>query len=262
MADAIARSFAQQEPERSAVSPLRALGRRQLSGWEVLAQSVATTAPAASMVLLPAFMLTHHALTAGLAAIIGAALFVTVIAWCTTQFTRRMVASGGLYAFVAKGLGPRAALATGVAMTVKYLGSGALTLFHGGQAVIAIAAQCGVEILGPAALVVYLGIAAVILTALLRGVRFAALAILVVEACSLVFIAGPMVMSGSESVPIQPIPGNGTSGWAARGSRRRWRPRTRPPGCCTRWESRVSCPRRSAPRTTDCALRGSGSSRP
>ncbi|MFD1811662.1 APC family permease [Rhodococcus gannanensis] len=204
LADAIARSFTEDEPTRPAMSPLRALGRRQLSGAEVLAQSVATTAPAASMVLLPATMLTHHALTSGLIAVVVATVFVTLIAWCMTQFTRRMVASGGLYAFVAKGLGVRAALTTGVAMAVKYLGSGALTLYHGGQAVIAVAAQCGVEIRGPATSVVYLAIAAAILTALLRGVRFAALAILVVEVCSLVFIVGLMSLSGNETVHVVP----------------------------------------------------------
>jgi len=210
LADAIARSFAHREPERPAVSPLRALGRRQLSGWEVLAQSVATTAPAASMVLLPAAMLTHHALMSGLIAVVAATVLVTLIACCTALFTRRMVASGGLYAFVAKGLGPRAALTTGVAMAVKYLGSGALTLYHGGHAVIAIAAQCGIGIRGPATAVVYLLIAAAILAALLRGVRFAALAILVIESCSLIFIVGLMVMPGAESVPVQPFPGAGT----------------------------------------------------
>ncbi len=215
LADAIARSFAQQEqaheaPDRPAVSPLRALGRRQLSGWEVLAQSVATTAPAASMVVLPATMLTQQALSSGLIAVVAATVFVTLIAWCMTQFSRRMVASGGLYAFVAKGLGTRAALTTGVAMAVKYLGSGALTMYHGGQAVIAIAAQCGVVIRGPGTALVYLAIAAAILTALLRGVRFAALAILVAEVCSLVFIIGLMVVSGNETAHVLPGDGSGT----------------------------------------------------
>ncbi|MCK0090352.1 APC family permease [Rhodococcus sp. HNM0563] len=222
LADAIARSFACQEPRRAAVSPLHALGRRQLSGWEVLAQSVATTAPAASMVLLPVTMLNHRASatntpasasTSGLIAIVTAAVFVTMIAWCTTQFTRRMVASGGLYAFVAKGLGARAALVTGIAMAVKYLVSGALSLYSGGLAVITIAALCGVEIRGPATLTVYLGIAAAILVALVRGVRFAALAILVIEVCSLVFIIGLMMVAGGESTPVQPLSGGGTGMW-------------------------------------------------
>lgn len=213
LADAIARSFASREPRHAAVSPLHALGRRQLSGWEVLAQSVATTAPAASMVLLPLTMLTHQALASGLIAIVVATVFVTMIAWCTTQFTRRMVASGGFYAFVAKGLGARAALAAGIAMAVKYLVSGALSLYSGGLAVITIAALCGIEIRGPATLAVYLVIAAAILVALLRGVRFAALAILVIEVCSLVFIVGLMMVSGVDSTPLQPLPEGGSGMW-------------------------------------------------
>lgn len=197
LAEAIARSFAAGEPDRPALSPLRALGRRQLTGYEVLAQSVATTAPAASMVLLPVTMLTHETLLAGLVTIIAATVFITVIAWCVSQFSRRLAASGGLYTFVFQGLGTRAALTTGVAMLVKYLGSGALTLYHGGQALIALCGQLGVEVRGPAAVLVYLGVAAAILAALVRGVRFAAVAILAVEACSLTFIVALLLVSGS-----------------------------------------------------------------
>ncbi|WP_443209419.1 APC family permease [Rhodococcus rhodochrous] len=205
LADAIARSFAGSAPGEPAVSPLRALGRRQLSGVEVLAQSVATTAPAATMVLLPTTLLAYGSPFSGLVIIFAATIFVTAIAWCTSQFTRRMVASGGLYTFVAQGLGARAALTAGVAMAVKYLGSGALTMYHGGQAVIAVAAQFGVEIRGPATGMVYLVIAGVVLTTLLRGVRFAALAILVVEVCSLVFIVALMVLPGSSAEPALPL---------------------------------------------------------
>lgn len=213
LADAIARSFASQQPRRAAVSPLHALGRRQLSGWEVLGQSIATTAPAASMVLLPVAMHTNHALASGLIVTVVATVFVTMIAWCTTQFTRRMVASGGFYTFVAKGLGTRAALTTGIAMAMKYLVSGAFSLYSGGLAVITVAEQCGVEIRGPATLVVYLVIATGILVALLRGVRFAAVAILVIEACSLIFVVGLMVVSDADSSPVQPAPDGSTGMW-------------------------------------------------
>ncbi|MFC4605708.1 APC family permease [Rhodococcus kronopolitis] len=210
LAEAIARSFAAGEPDRPALSPLRALGRRQLTGYEVLAQSVATTAPAASMVLLPVTMLTHETLLAGLVTIIAATVFITVIAWCVSQFTRRLAASGGLYTFVFQGLGTRAALTTGVAMLVKYLGSGALTLYHGGQALIALCAQLGVEVRGPGAALVYLGVAAAILAALVRGVRFAAVAILAVEICSLMFIVGLMLVSGaSDQVALIPPDADG-----------------------------------------------------
>ncbi|MDH6286741.1 APC family permease [Rhodococcus sp. NM-2] len=198
LSDAIARSFATGEPERQAVSPLRALGRRQLSGFEVLAQSVATTAPAVSMVVLPVTMFTHQMLLSGLITIVVATVVVSLIAVCVSQFTRRMAAAGGLYSFVFQGLGTRAALTAGVAMLTKYVGSAVMTLYHGGQAVIATLGFFGLELREPAErLVVYAGIAIVILGCLVRGVRFAALAILAVESCSLLFIVGLMIVTGA-----------------------------------------------------------------
>ncbi|MFD6161322.1 APC family permease [Nocardia sp. NPDC060256] len=196
LADAVARSFSAGEPERPAVSPLRALGRRQLSGAELLGQSVATTAPAASMVLLPVTMLSHETLLPGLITIVVATVVTTLIACCVAQFARRLAASGGLYTFVFQGLGTRAALTCGVGMLVKYLGSAALTLYFGGQSAIAVAAQLGLPLHGWWVGAVYLVIAATIGGALIRGVRFAAVVILAVEVCSLTFIAGLMLLSG------------------------------------------------------------------
>src|SRR5918995_774992 len=134
LADAIARSFSAAEPDRPAVSPLRALGRRRLSGIEVLAQSVATTAPAASMVALPVAMLQTGDLFTGLLTVAGATVLIMLVALCITQFTRRQAAAGGLHSFVFQGLGTPAALATGVAILVKFLGSATLTLYSGSRA--------------------------------------------------------------------------------------------------------------------------------
>ncbi|WP_280298699.1 APC family permease [Nocardia neocaledoniensis] len=195
LAEAVARSFAAGEPERPAVSPLRALGRRQLSGVALLGQSIATTAPAASMVLLPVTMLTHDALLPGLVTIVVATVVITLIAYSVAHFTRRLSAAGGLYTFVSHGAGPRAALTCGVGMLVKYLGSAALTMYHGSQTALASAAQLGITLRGWQIGAVCLGIAVLIGAVLVRGVRFAAIAILVVEACSLAFIIGLMLVS-------------------------------------------------------------------
>jgi amino acid transporter len=185
---AIARSFAAEDTTR-AYSPLRALGRRRLSGFEVLAQSVATTAPAASMVLLPVTILRHGSLAGGIVTIAAATLVMSMLAVCISQFTRRMAAAGGLYSFVAQGVGPRSALSVGAAMAVKYCGSAALTLYHGGQALTALLLLTGIDARGPFGTVLVYGCAAVVLAGiLLRGVRFAAIAIMVIEVCSLAFI--------------------------------------------------------------------------
>lgn len=202
---AITASFAPQEPHRPALSPLRALGRRQLSGIEVFAQSVATTAPAASMVILPITMLTHERLLGGLLTVLAATIVVSLIAFCVSQFTRRFSSSGGLYSFAVKGSGPRGALTVGTAMACKYCASGVMTLYFGGQAVRTVLRELGIPTGGTGgAIAIHAVIAAVILGCLLRGVRFAATAILVVELCSLLFIATLLLFSDGRPVEIEP----------------------------------------------------------
>ena len=83
---------------------------------------MATTAPAASMVVLPVAMLQTGDLFTGLLTVSGATVLIMLVALCVTQFTRRQAAAGGLYSFVFQGLGTPAALATGVAILVKFLG--------------------------------------------------------------------------------------------------------------------------------------------
>ena len=205
LTEAIARSFTTREKQPPARSPLRALGRRQLSGAEVLAQSVATTAPAVSMVVLPVTMLTHGHLLSGMITIIIATVLVTLIAFCISQFTRRMAASGGLHSFAFRGLGTRAAITTGIAILVKYVGSAVMTLYHGGLAVITLLGFAGIRVHGTFQLIVlYTVLAALILACLLRSVRFAALAILVAESCSLLFIVALMLIGGDQHAQIIP----------------------------------------------------------
>ena len=203
LSDAVARSFAAREGTERAVSPLRALGRRSLSGYEIMAQSVATTAPAASMVILPVTMLAHSMLLGGMLTIVAATVVIWLIALCVSQFTRRMAAAGGLYSFVVQGLGARAALTAGVTMAAKYLFSASMTLYHGGQAVIAVLAHLGIVLGGTGPRVaVYLTIAAVLLATLVRGVKFAAVAILVIEVCSLLFLVVLMLATGTGQEPV------------------------------------------------------------
>jgi amino acid transporter len=205
LADAIARSFSAGEPERPAVSPLRALGRRRLSGLEVLAQSVATTAPAASMVVLPVTMLQTGDLFTGLLTVACATVLIMLIALCVTQFTRRQAAAGGLHSFVFQGLGTRAALTTGVAILVKFLGSATLTLYSGERVVTALLAHVGVDSSGPVGRAAVLGaVAAALLAVLVWGARVGAVAILAVELCSLLFIVGLSVLPAAG--PVIPPP--------------------------------------------------------
>ncbi|WP_433272997.1 APC family permease [Pseudonocardia xinjiangensis] len=205
LSDAISRSFSAGEPERPAVSPLRALGRRRLSGIEVLAQSVATTAPAASMVVLPMTVLRYATPLTGVLTILGATILIFLIALCVTRFTRRQAAAGGLYSFVFQGLGTRAALTTGVAILAKYVGSATLTLYSGTAALSAVLGELGVDVTGHAATVaVHAAVAAVALAVLVRGARFAALALLAVEAGSLLFIVALTLLPPAGPAPPAP----------------------------------------------------------
>ncbi|EOM77172.1 APC family permease [Rhodococcus rhodnii] len=206
LSDAIARSFSVREPD-SAPSPLSALGRRRLSGAEVFAQSVATTAPAASMVIVPVTLIAHGMLLSGLVVIVLATILISSVALCVSQFTRRMIAAGGLYSFVAQGLGRRSALTSALAMLAKYLASASMTLYHGGYAVVTLLGAVGIDASGTLARVcIYGTIAIALLSLLVRGVKVAAIAILVVEACSLVFIVVLMVFAGSSGQPPQVSP--------------------------------------------------------
>ncbi|MGV9736943.1 APC family permease [Rhodococcus aetherivorans] len=205
LSDAITQSFTAREPERPALSPLRALGRRRLSGIEVLAQSVATTAPAASMVVLTTAIVAGQSMLAGLLTVAATTVLLGAVAACFAAFTRRLAAAGGPYTFVAQGLGPRAALGGGAALAVKYLGSAGLTLYHGGQSILAVAHGAGVSV---PALPLYLVLACVIGACLVRGIRFAVHAILLVEACSLAFIL-TLFLVPAVPTPVAEPPGGG-----------------------------------------------------
>lgn len=202
---AITASFAAREPDRPALSPLRALGRRQMSGIEVLAQAIATTAPAASMVILPITMLTNETMLSGLLTVVAATVIVSMIAFCGSQFTRRFAASGGLYTFAFQGVGSRGALTVGAAMLCKYCASGAMTMYFGGHAVRTVLRETGLNAAGVLwTLLIYATIGLLMLACLLRGVRFAATAILVVELCSLLFIVSLMMFPAPQEVQIEP----------------------------------------------------------
>jgi len=212
LAEAIARSFSVSELARPAVSPLRALGRRRLGGLQVLAQSVGTTGCAASMVLLPTVLLRYGTPLSSVLTLLGVVLMGYLIAVCIAQFTRRQAAAGGLYSFVFQGLGTRAALTSGVALLVKYVGSASATLYSGGQALILALGAVGIVVHGVlGTLTVYLAVAATAAAVLVRGVRFAALAMLAVEACSLLFIVALMAFPGAGAGP-PPMPGTAQHG--------------------------------------------------
>ncbi len=116
-------------PALRSVSPVAGLRRRRLGPLEVLAQSVAATAPAAAMATSPGQAFSLAGAPPSALAYLVATVLVLLVSSCVGQFTRRMVAPGSLYSFTAKGLGGTAATVAGGFLVVGYgfLVAGALT---------------------------------------------------------------------------------------------------------------------------------------
>lgn len=116
-------------PALRSVSPVAGLRRRRLGPLEVLAQSVAATAPAAAMATSPGQAFSLAGAPPSALAYLAATLLVLLVSSCVGQFSRRMVAPGSLYSFTAKGLGGTAGIVAGGFLVVGYgfLVAGALT---------------------------------------------------------------------------------------------------------------------------------------
>ncbi|AKE88688.1 amino acid transporter [Rhodococcus aetherivorans] len=191
---AIARSRDAETHRDPVYSPLRALGRRQLTPIDLLGQSLSTIAPATGMVFIALWMVTHRPGVGGLLAIAGTTAVVVLVALCITQFTRRLAAAGSLYSFVFQGLSARATLTTGAALLLGYLGISISVMSQAAQSLLRIADLLGMHVPGAAPWSVTIGLVAVAVAVVtVRGVRFATRAILLVEACSLVLIVALML---------------------------------------------------------------------
>lgn len=106
-------------PQLRAVSPLVGLRRRSLGEVEVLAQSVAVTAPSAAAATTPSLV----AASAGFGTLYSYLIAIMVIAMVTVavrQFSSRLAAPGSLYTFTARGLGTRPAVVAGAGLIVGY----------------------------------------------------------------------------------------------------------------------------------------------
>ncbi|MGW0174094.1 APC family permease [Rhodococcus sp. NPDC003322] len=208
---AIARSRRTQPPAVPVFSPLRVLERRQLSQVDLVGQSLSTIAPATGMIFIASWIVTNDPGPAGLAAIIGTTAIVTAIAFCVTQFTRRLAAAGSLYSFAFHGLPTRATLTTGAALLLGYLGISISVLANSSTSLLSIAAALGIPASGTAPLLATAGVVAgLVAVIVLRGVRFATRAIVLVEACSLVLICALMIAGPDPTGPPVAPPSSAT----------------------------------------------------
>ncbi|QCQ92898.1 APC family permease [Rhodococcus sp. SGAir0479] len=208
---AIARAHDAEGPREQFYSPLRALGRRRLSLLDLIGQSLSTIAPATGMVFIAMWMSTHDPGIGGVLVIALTTAVVGLVAWCISQFTRRLAAAGSLYSFVSQGLGARAALVTGAALLVGYLGISISVSSQAAHSLLDIAGLLGLQF-GPAAWPLVILVLAVTVGAItVRGVRFATRAILAAEISSLALIVTIMVATpadtgaGAAGTPATPV---------------------------------------------------------
>lgn len=199
---AIARSRNAAPVATPVFSPLRALSRRQLSQIDLIGQSLSTVAPATGMIFIASWIISADPGVAGLAAILGTTAVVVAVAFCISQFTRRLAAAGSLYSFAFHGLPRRATLTMGAALLLGYLGIAVSVLANSAVSLLGIATALDISVSGTLPLLVEVTlVASVVALIAVRGVRLATRAILVVELCSLVLICVLMVTDPGAPTP-------------------------------------------------------------
>ncbi len=185
-------------------SPLHGLDRRSVGFIEVMAQSVAAVAPAAAAT-------TVTVLVAGVSpggvivSVLVAGVLSLLVASAVGQFARRLAASGALYTYAARGLGPAGGLATGTAAVVGYAAVAMFALLGGAYYTALLLRPFWPAADAP------LGIACVLLAeaglltlVLVRGIRLSARVALLVEFASVVLIVVLLVVLLTRIGPVDP----------------------------------------------------------
>ena len=183
-------------------SPVHGLARRRLGPADVVAQSIAGSAPSAAMAATPVIV-AGMAGPATVWSFVAATVLALLVATSIGRFTTRMAAPGGLYPLTAHGLGSGAGFATGVAGVAGYLllCGAALTgaVVHLGALLAPLLPEARWV---PAGAAVLLG--GVVTALVARGVRPAARVVLLVEAVAV----GVLVVVFTLLLAGGPLPGS------------------------------------------------------
>ena len=171
-------------------SPVSGLPRRRLPFVPVFAQSVAAIAPAGTAGVTPALVIGAAGGGGAILAFVCAALITLLVSACIRPMAQRMASVGGLYSYVAHGLGPKWAVPTGWSAIVGYASVAMAGLVAVGAYLTHVAVSTGLIDSAPtAAVVVVAGLAAVTATlVMIRGIRISAWTTLAVECVSLVIV--------------------------------------------------------------------------
>lgn len=192
---ALERAIARPDPVHgfAAQSPLHGLERRTVGFADVLAQSVAAVAPtaAATTVIL---LVAGASAGSTVLSVALATLLALLVARTVNQFTRRLAASGSLYTYASRGLGPVAGLTTAAAIVVGYAFISVFALLGGAHYLSLLMERLWPGAPGP--LVASLAVAAegaALAVVLIRGIRISARVALVVESVSVALIVALLI---------------------------------------------------------------------
>ncbi|MFE3189609.1 APC family permease [Nocardia sp. NPDC059240] len=175
-------------------SPLRGLTRRELPFVPVFAQSVAAIAPSGTAVVTPAFVIAAGGGGMSMVAFLAAAVLAWGVALVIRPMAQRLAVTGGLYTYVAKGLGPVVAVPVGWSAIVGYASVSVSGLISVGTYLDQIAVTAGISGFGGTATIIALLLAAAVVAAVLmvRGIRLSASTTLLVECVSVVTVLALM----------------------------------------------------------------------
>lgn len=206
--------------EFAPTSRVGGLRRRSVGLPGTFAQSIAAVAPSASAMTMPAIA----AQAAGQGTVWAVAVAVglcLLVASCVNQFTRRMSATGSLYTFVARALGPVPGRVAGVMILIGYGSVAALSAAGAANSLIALGSRFQPRLLAIPLLPVAVAISGLVLVLLIlaAGIRVSTGITLVVESVSIALVlfllAGLVIVSSHQSTAPAPMPLPDLSGLGA-----------------------------------------------
>lgn len=175
LADAIRRGRPRSDLDRQ--SPFHGLRRRHAGTVDVMAQSVAATAPAGVLLVHPGSLSERTGSFAFLDLIVTVAL-VMGIALVIGIFARRISSTGSLYTYAARGLGPQVGILAGGALAMGYLAIAMNTLWSGSGRIARVIAAPVANELTPVVILVFGVVTALVIG---RGLRSSTRVLLVLE---------------------------------------------------------------------------------
>ncbi|MCU1648565.1 MAG: hypothetical protein JWN03_8840 [Nocardia sp.] len=176
-------------------SSLRGLTRRKLPFLPVFAQSVAAIAPSGTAAVTPPFVISAVGGGASVLVFVAAGLLATCVALLLRPMAQRLAVSGGLYTYVAQGLGPTVAIPVGWSAIVGYGSVSVAGLIAVGTYVNQVGVAAGLSGFGSTAaiILVLLVAAGVAVLLMVRGIRVSAGATLLIECVSVAVVLALMI---------------------------------------------------------------------